>query len=110
MINEQLFLFNSFGLNPLLDTWNLGLGQKASATDLLGITIGTASYRGIAIKGAASQSGNYIHIQDSAGNNKFLLQSDGSIFNFAINNAGGYWLRNPANTLNGAVIVQDTSN
>ena len=61
-----------------LNSTSLTLGN-GSVTHQLGIVSGAAANVGLVIRGAASQSGNLLELQDSSGNNVMLVKPNSSI-------------------------------
>lgn len=71
----------------------LGVGGYQIGDSMVSVTIGSAAYEGVSIKGASSQTGDYLQIQNSSGTEVFDITSAGAI--------------TPALTLTGALTVND---
>jgi len=57
----------------------MGLGVAANSTQSFSITIGTNTHKGVVIKGAASQSGNLLELQNSSSTLLSVFTSDGRL-------------------------------
>jgi hypothetical protein len=69
---------NYFAGQTTVGSTSLTLGN-GSVTHQLGIVSGAAANVGLVIRGAASQSGNLLELQDSSGNNVMLVKPNSSI-------------------------------